>query len=104
MIPVMNNTKWAELRIGMHELGELSPRFRVQNLRNGSTGAWDREWVFHFFGHHEEDEWVEVEVTSSAQHDAVLRLLRSVHVPGVKTKHGFKIYGYVATGTQVGYL
>jgi hypothetical protein len=104
MVPVMNNTKWADLRVGMHELGELSPRFRVRNLRSGGISVWDREWFYHFFGRHEEDEWVEVEVTSVAQHDAVLRLLRSVHVPGIKTENGFKIYGYVVSGTQVDYL
>lgn len=104
MIPVMNNTKWAELRIGMHGLGELAPRFRVRNLRSGSISTWDREWFYHFSGRHEEDEWVELEVTSSTQHDAVLRLLQSVHVPGIKTGNGFKIYGYVVKGTQVDYL
>jgi hypothetical protein len=104
MIPVMNNTKWGELRIGMLGLGELSPRFRVRNLRSGDVSSWDREWFYHFSGRHEEDEWVELEVASSAQHDTVLRLLRSLHVPGIKTEHGFKIYGYVAVGTQIDYL
>ncbi|MEM5345638.1 DUF6678 family protein [Paraburkholderia azotifigens] len=104
MIPVMNDTKWSELRMGMHGLGELSPRFRVRSLRSGGISAWDREWFYHFFGRREEDEWVEVEVTTTAQHDAVLRLLQSVHVPGITTENGFRIFGYVARGAQVDYL
>ncbi|WP_408279260.1 DUF6678 family protein [Paraburkholderia sediminicola] len=104
MTPVMNNTKWGEIRIGMHALEGQSPRFRVRNLQSGYVSAWDREWFYHFFEHHEEDEWVEVEVTSPSQREAVLGVLRSVHVPGVETKNGFKIFSYVAEGTEVDYL
>ncbi|WP_436291312.1 DUF6678 family protein [Variovorax sp. LjRoot178] len=32
MTPVMNNTKWEKLRLGMRELGEFSPKFRVRNF------------------------------------------------------------------------
>ncbi|WP_240766822.1 DUF6678 family protein [Paraburkholderia flava] len=100
----MNNTKWAELRMGMHGLGELSPRFRVRNLQSGGVSAWDREWFYHFFGRHEDDEWIEIAVTSSAQREAVLQILRRVHVPGEATEAGFKVYGYVRLGTHVEYL
>ncbi len=104
MTPLMNNTKWDELRLGMYRLGALSPRFRVRNLSSGSISAWDGEWFHHFFGRHEEDEWVEIAVTSAAQREAVLRVLRSVHVPGVATEAGFTVFGYVPLGTQVAYL
>jgi hypothetical protein len=102
--PVMNNTKWDEIRIDMHALEGQSPRFRVRTLRSGYVSPWDREWFYHFLGHHEEDEWVEVEVTSPSQREAVLGVLRSVHVPGVETKNGFKIFGYIAEGAEVDYL
>ena len=104
MSPVMNNTKWEELRLGMIGLGTQSPRFRVRNLHSGYVSAWDGEWFHHFYGHHEEDEWVEISVTSAAQHEAVLRVISSVHVPGVTTETGFKIFGYVPRGTHVEYL
>lgn len=104
MSPVMNNTKWEELRLGMSGLGTLSPRFRVCNLHSGYVSAWDGEWFHHFYGHHEKDEWVEISVTSAAQYEAVLRVLRSVHVPGITTETGFKIFGYVPRGTHVEYL
>lgn len=104
MSPVMNNTKWEELRLGMCGLNLLSPQFRVRNLRSGYVGEWDREWFHHFYGRHEDDEWVEISVTSVAQREVVLRVLRSVHVPGVTTGTGFKIFGYVPLGTHVEYL
>lgn len=104
MIPLMSNTKWNELRIGMSGLGALAPRFRVRSIRSGRIGDWDGEWFYHFHGRHEEDEWVEVAVTSDAQRDAVLQVLRSVHVPGVVTECGFRIFGYVPLGTEVEYL
>jgi hypothetical protein len=104
MFPVMNNTKWEELRLGMSGLDTLSPQFRVRNVHSGYVSAWDGEWFHHFYGHHEEDEWVEISVTSAAQREAVLRVLRSVHVPGVITEAGFKIFGYVPLGTHVEYL
>ncbi|WP_371326538.1 DUF6678 family protein [Collimonas sp. OK412] len=40
MFPVMNNTKWAELRFGMSGLDTLSPQFRVRNC-----AQWIRQCV-----------------------------------------------------------
>ena len=104
MIPLMNNTKWNELRIGMYGLGALAPQFRVRNVHSGCVGNWDGEWFYHFCGRHEEDEWVEIAVTSDAQREAVLQVLRSVHVPGEVTETGFRIFGYAPLGTEVDYL
>lgn len=104
MTPVMNNTKWEELRRRMHELGELSPKFRVRNLRSGNVSEWDGEWFHHFYGRHEEDEWVEIAVSSPAQREAVLEVLRSVRVPGVTSPAGFKVLGYVPLGAYVEHL
>lgn len=104
MTPLMNNTKWNEVRIGMYGLGELSPRFRVRNLNSGHVSDWDGEWFYHFVGRHEEDEWVEVAVTSAVQREAVLSILRAVGVPCVATEAGFKIFGYAPLGISVQYL
>lgn len=100
----MNDTKWNELRIGMYGLGALAPRFRVRNVHSECIGNWDGEWFYHFHGRHEDDEWVDIAVTSDAQRDVVLQVLRSVHVPGVVTDFGFRIFGYVPLGTAVAYL
>ncbi|MDM0039397.1 hypothetical protein QTH89_23365 [Variovorax sp. J22G21] len=100
----MNNTKWEELRLGMHGLGKLSPKFRVRNLRSQRLSEWDGEWFHHFYGSHAEDEWVEIAVISSVQREAVLKVLRSVHVPGAASDTGFKVFGYVPLGTPVEYL
>jgi hypothetical protein len=104
MTPVMNNTKWDELRLGMHGLGKPSPQFRVRNLHSGYVSDWDSEWFHHFYGRHAEDEWVEIAATSPAQHEAVLGVLRSIHVPGITTDAGFRIFGYVPLGMHVEYL
>ncbi|CAN7658080.1 hypothetical protein LJR084_005220 [Variovorax sp. LjRoot84] len=100
----MNNTKWNELRLSMSGLGKLSPQFRVRNLQSGNVSEWDGEWFHHFYGRHEEDEWVEIAVSSPTQRQAVLQVLRSVHVPGTTTPAGFKVFGYVPPGEQVEYL
>lgn len=88
----------------MHGLGALSPQFRVRNLKSGHISDWDGEWFYHFLGRHEEDEWTEVAITSDAQREAVLHVLRSVHVPGEVTAVGFKVFGYAPLGAQVQYL
>ncbi|APW40376.1 hypothetical protein RD110_00445 [Rhodoferax koreense] len=100
----MNNTKWNEIRLGVCALKGPHPRYRARSIKSGLIGAWDGEWFHHFYGRHEEDEWVEIAVVSPAQRAAVLAVLRRVHVPGVATDSGFKIFGYVEPGTPVDYL
>lgn len=100
----MNDTKWDEVRLGMYGLGEPSPRFRVRNLQSGYVSDWDGEWFHHFHERYAEDEWVEIAAASPAQRDAILGVLRSIHVPGVATDAGFRVFGYVPLGTPVDYL
>lgn len=100
----MNDTKWDELRLAMYGLGELSPAWRAKDL-SGYLSPWDREWFYHFrSGGYGSIEWVEVRVASPAQDVAVLARLCEVHVPGKRVEQGFRVYGYVAPGTSLGYL
>ena len=44
----MNDTKWDELRLGMHGLEIFSPRWRTKDAENGYVSEWDTEWFHHF--------------------------------------------------------
>ena len=103
--PCMNDTKWEELRLAMHELGPLGPRYRVRNIDSGFVSDWDGEWFYHFrVGSHAKIEWVDLRVSAGEQEDAVLQALRRIHVPGCRTEDGFKVYGYLPIGTGLDYL
>jgi hypothetical protein len=104
MNPVMNDTKWDELRRAMYGLGELSPAWRTQDV-SGYLSPWDGEWYYHFReGGYASIEWVEIRVTSPAQHAAVLASLREVHVPGEVVDQVFRVYGYAAVGMAMNYI
>jgi hypothetical protein len=44
--PVMNNTKWRELRAAMDAI-EVATTYRVMNI-NGYYSEADTEWFYHF--------------------------------------------------------
>ncbi|MGE7965115.1 DUF6678 family protein [Pseudomonas sp. NPDC089918] len=49
ILPVMNNTKWAELIRAMHNAPDMKPEFRLHSTLAPSdycTG-WDRDWHYH---------------------------------------------------------
>jgi hypothetical protein len=101
----MNDTKWEELRLAMYSLGDLNPKWRTKDVETGFIPEWDGEWFYHFrSGGYECIEWVEITVTSPAQDDAVLRALRSIHVPGEKTEYGYRVFGYTEPGKAVDYI
>src|SRR5260370_19465878 len=104
MHPVLNDTKWDELRLAMYRLGGLSPRWRTKDLY-GYLCPWDAEWFYHFRGGgYASIEWVEIEITSPEQEAAVLASLRPIHVPGRRTEDGFRVYGYVSGAEAVEFL
>ncbi len=101
----MNNTKWEELRLAMYSLGDLHPKWRTKDVETGFIPEWDGEWYYHFRnGDYESIEWVEIKVASPEQDQAVLRALKSIHVPGERTEHGYRVFGYVEPGTAVNYI
>ncbi|HET9216274.1 MAG TPA: DUF6678 family protein [Terriglobia bacterium] len=104
-VPVMNNTKWEELRLAMYELGDLSPLWRTRDVENGYQSDWDGEWFYHFrLGGYETIEWVEMKIVSPEQRSAVLSALAAIHVPGELTEHGFRVFGHVPVGKLVEYI
>jgi hypothetical protein len=107
MHPVMNYTKWDEIRLAMYGLGELKPRWRTRCIDNGYESEWDRDWFYHFRipnDRYRSIEWLEIAVDSDEQRIAVLESLTNIHVPGEATACGFKIFGYVSSGATVDYL
>ncbi len=100
----MNNTKWKEIQEAMYELQE-SPLWRTCCVTNGYVSSWDGEWFYHFSeGGFKDIEWVEIKAENEKQSDLVLSSLKSIHVPGIKTENGFRVYGYVSEGESVEYL
>lgn len=101
----MNNTKWEELRLAMHGLGDLRPQWRLRSLGSGSLSPWDGDWYYHFrLGDYNTIEWLEIKITSSDQDAAVLTALKFIHVPGHRTDQGFRVYGYASGGDALQYL
>jgi len=105
LAPVLNDTKWDELRLAMYGLGHQRPRFRVKEIGAAEPGPWDGEWFYHFRdGGYRSMEWVEVQLLDQAHRDNIANILASIHLPGIHTDAGFIIYGHVASGTSVDYI
>ena len=105
MHPLMNDTKWDELRQAMYGLKELTPRWRTRDVKTGHLSEWDREWFYHFRNSgYKFIEWVEIAVDTGEQKAAVLAELVRIHVPGEQAESGYRVFGYVKTGEAVDYI
>lgn len=105
VIGVMNDTKWEELRLAMHALDSLRPRFQIKDRDAESPAAWDGEWFYHFREQsYDSIQWVDIETLTPEQRAAVRECLRAIHVPGVETKIGFRVFGWVSPGAPVDYI
>ena len=104
MNPVMNNTKWEELRLAMLDL-ENRPRWRTRDVQSGYESPWDREWYYHFRqGGYSTIEWVEIAAESPEQLLELQGALARVHVPGERTEVGFRVFGFIPAGKAVDYV
>ncbi len=104
-LPVMNDTKWDELRLGMDGLETLSPLWRTKSAENGYVSEWDGEWFYHFrIGGYATIEWVELATPDEAQRQAVRAVLNRIHVPGEEKEEGFRVFGYIESGQPVDWL
>jgi len=105
MHPLMNNTKWDELRLAMYGLEDLCPQWRTKDVESGYISAWDGEWYYHFKnGGYKFIEWLEIKILSAEQDAAVIRELKAIHVPGCRTVHGFKVVGYTRQEDTIEYI
>ena len=104
MHSVLNDTKWDELRLAMHELGPLRPQWSTKDL-SGYICPYDGDWFYRFReGGYRTIEWVDIRVDTPEQREAVQAVLRRVHLPGEQTDSGFRVYGHVPLGTTVNYI
>jgi uncharacterized protein DUF6678 len=91
--PVMNNTKWDELRLAMYAM-ERSLSFRCMTLSDYYSAS-DAEWFYHFrAGGYDDIRYVDIFAESPSQRDQIGHALRKIHVPGEETETGFRVYGY----------
>jgi len=100
--PVMNDTKWDELRLAMWGLTPKQPKWRTKDLETGFISAWDGDWFYHFrVGGYATIEWVEIHCEPVAQRSVVQQELARVHVPAERTDDGFRVYGFIIPGNSI---
>jgi hypothetical protein len=94
-VPLMNNTKWDEIRLAMCSLTP-SPEWRTKDFENGYISEWDKEWFYHFkMGGYEIIEWLEIRYTSPEQKEKIVMELSKIHVPLEVKEETLRIYGFV---------
>lgn len=102
---VLNNTKWLEIQEAMYGLKFESPKWRSKYVDNDYISDWDGEWFYHFSeSDFSQFQWVEIKTGMKNQKAKVHSILKRIHVPGVETKHGYKVFGYIKNGVPVDYI
>ena len=103
-VGVMNDAKWAEVRIAMLRLGAAAPDFQVKLLGSRPADR-DGEWYYHFrLDPYREFGWVRLRPRRPEHHQPMLDSLRTVRVPGRVTDDGAIVYGHVPAGTTTDYI
>ena len=101
--PLMNNTKWNELRLAMYGAAP-APRWSIL-CRNGHRSPPDREWYYHFReGGYEDIVHVDIFADDREHRERIRMALKRIHMPGEETDDGFRIYGYAERGQTLDYL
>ncbi|TPG53734.1 DUF6678 family protein [Ewingella americana] len=99
----MNNTKWDEIRLAMVNMSS-PPRWKTVTL-SGYESLPDGEWFYHFkVGGYSDIHHLDVLTSSPEQHAMVGEVLQAIHVPGIETTFGYRIFGYADLATAVSYL
>lgn len=103
MNPLMNNTKWDELRLAMYEL-DPAPQWTVLTT-SGYRSRPDREWFYHFRdGGYDDIVHVDIVADDATHRESIRATIRRIHLPGEETEGGFRIIGYAQPGQMVDYL
>lgn len=101
--PVMNNTKWDELRLGMDAI--TPPLLWSSLATNGYVYGPDGDWFYHFrSGSYDHIVHVDILLATPDQREHVRSALRKIHVPGVETPEGFRVFGYLRDGEGADYI
>ena len=101
--PVMNNTKWDELRLAMYKLGAHTP-FQAKDM-NGYYSPPDGEWFHHFrSGGYESIVYVDIIAQDHTHRQLIRNALKHIHLPGEETDRGFRVFGYAKPGQMIDYI
>ena len=101
--PLMNNTKWNELRLAMYKTAP-APRWSVLR-KNGYRSLADREWYYHFRdGGYEDIVHVDIFADNLEHRECIRMAIRRIQLPGEETDDGFRVYGYAHQGQTAVYL
>lgn len=101
--PVMNDTKWDELRLAMYAL-DPTPAWSTLST-NGYRFGPDYEWFHHFrIGGYKNIVHVDIHVETSDQRDLVRSALKRIHVPGEEAADRFRVFGYLENGQVADYI
>jgi hypothetical protein len=98
ILPVMNNTRWAELIRAMHNAQDMKPEFRLHSTLAPSDYCteWDRDWHYHIHPV-AEIEWIELRAVSV---DWLLSTLRKHNLPFSLEDGMPRVWGYTRPGSQ----
>lgn len=101
--PVMNNTKWNEIRLAMHAL-DPRPAWSTTST-SGYQSSVDREWFYRFQeGGYSDILRLDILVDSQEQRDQVRAALQRIGVPGEELSRGFCVFGYLNPHQHGAYL
>lgn len=101
--PLMNDTKWDELRLAMYRIDP--PPLWSTSVIGGYRSALDREWFYHFRNRGYKDiVLVDILADDPMHRERIREALRTIHLPGSETEKGFRIYGYASPDQSVDYL
>lgn len=103
LVPLMNDTKWDELRLAMNGI-EPVPTWSTVHRDTGYSSDPDSDWFYHFRGGYDAILHVDIAAPNVQQRSAIRLALMSIHVPGEETDSGFRIFGYVVEGQAVDYI
>jgi hypothetical protein len=93
MSPLMNNTKWDEIRLAMDDYHGLI-YWRTKDVETRHLCDWDPEWFHHFrIGGYESIEWLEIRLDGENT-SYVITKLKEIHVPGEIDGNVVRVYGY----------
>lgn len=104
VVPVMNDTKWDEVRAAMLSI-DPRPMWRSRDRDKGFVSEWDGGWYYHFrIGGYETLEWVEIRPNDDGHASQIVAALRRIGVPGLVTDRSITVFGYVESGQPVDWI
>jgi hypothetical protein len=93
MTPLMNDSKWDEIRLAMYDYDGLI-QWRTKDVENGYIAQWDTDWFHHFrLGGYKPIEWLEISLNEDNT-AYVMTKLKEIHVPGEIDGNVVRVYGY----------